>query len=38
MPVARRNARCGARSRPSLTIAERSFFMGSHVPGVRRRR
>ena len=28
-PVARRKARCGARSRPSVTIAERSFFFAS---------
>jgi hypothetical protein len=28
-PVARRKARCGARSRPSVTIAERSFFLVS---------
>ena len=34
MPVARRKARCGARSRPSLTIAERSFFFGGEVIAV----
>src|SRR3954470_21335841 len=29
-PSARRNARCGARSRPSVVILERSFFVFTH--------
>ena len=35
MPVARRKARCGARSRPSLMTAERSFWAGGIMVFVR---